>query len=196
MDASLAATRHDGVEGFDGEQVSVDAFFRFASARLRRLIRTLLRDYPRLREWIEVEDIFQNVMVRLLRALRQVGSVSETVFFRLATKHTRHELLDLTRHYYGPNGLGTRCIGSLSEGLLQIPLDALTTFDDDPVELEEYSAFHDAVDALPADQREVVRLIYYHGWSQAQVAARLHVTERTVQRRWHNAVHRLTHSLS
>jgi RNA polymerase sigma factor (sigma-70 family) len=40
---------------------------------------------------------------------------------------------------------------------------------------------------LPAEEREVMGLAFYHGWTQAQIAAIFHVSERTVARRWHSA---------
>jgi RNA polymerase sigma factor (sigma-70 family) len=40
---------------------------------------------------------------------------------------------------------------------------------------------------LPVEEREVVSLTYYHGWTQAEVATLLQVTVRTVQRRWQSA---------
>lgn len=40
---------------------------------------------------------------------------------------------------------------------------------------------------LPTDEREVVGLIFYHGWSQEEVAELFQVTERTVRRWWQSA---------
>jgi RNA polymerase sigma factor (sigma-70 family) len=44
---------------------------------------------------------------------------------------------------------------------------------------------------LPADEREVVGLVFYHGWTHAQVAALLVVSKRTVRRHWRRALARL-----
>jgi RNA polymerase sigma factor (sigma-70 family) len=43
------------------------------------------------------------------------------------------------------------------------------------------------VDRLPAEEREVVGLVFYHGWTQAQIAELFAVDERTVRRRWRRA---------
>jgi DNA-directed RNA polymerase specialized sigma24 family protein len=40
------------------------------------------------------------------------------------------------------------------------------------------------VERLPAAQREVVGLIYYHGWTQGEVAEHLGMSKRTAQRHW------------
>jgi RNA polymerase sigma factor (sigma-70 family) len=55
-------------------------------------------------------------------------------------------------------------------------------------ELERWARFHEAVDELPAEEREVVSLIFYHGWTQAEVAQCLQMGERTVRRRWELAL--------
>ena len=51
------------------------------------------------------------------------------------------------------------------------------------------------VERLPVEEREVVGLIYYHGWTQQQVAELLGVSERTVRRHWVSAVARLSTGL-
>jgi DNA-directed RNA polymerase specialized sigma24 family protein len=47
------------------------------------------------------------------------------------------------------------------------------------------------VEQLPDEDREVVGLIFYHGWTQVQAAAFLGIGERTVRRRWQAAMARL-----
>jgi RNA polymerase sigma factor (sigma-70 family) len=47
------------------------------------------------------------------------------------------------------------------------------------------------VDGLPVAEREVVGLVFYHGWTQAQIAELFQVDERTVRRRWQSACLRL-----
>jgi RNA polymerase sigma factor (sigma-70 family) len=57
----------------------------------------------------------------------------------------------------------------------------------DPGELELWQHFHEAVLELPAPEREVMSLTYYHGWSQCQIAELFQVDERTIRRRWRAA---------
>jgi RNA polymerase sigma-70 factor (ECF subfamily) len=59
---------------------------------------------------------------------------------------------------------------------------------DEPEELERWRAFHEAVERLPTEEREVVSLIFYHGCTRVQVAELLQVDERTVRRRWRAAM--------
>jgi RNA polymerase sigma factor (sigma-70 family) len=65
----------------------------------------------------------------------------------------------------------------------------------DSDELEKWCAFHEAVAQLPITEREVVGLIYYHGWTQSQVAEHLHMSKRSIQRHWRAAVLKLHHLL-
>jgi RNA polymerase sigma factor (sigma-70 family) len=47
------------------------------------------------------------------------------------------------------------------------------------------------VDELPIEEREVVGLVFYHGWTQVRIAELFNVDERTIRRRWSNACERL-----
>ena len=56
-----------------------------------------------------------------------------------------------------------------------------------PESLEEWAAFHEAVDRLPEEEREVMDLLWYRGLTHAQAAEALGVATKTVQRRWASA---------
>jgi RNA polymerase sigma-70 factor (ECF subfamily) len=127
----------------------------------------------------------QNALLRLLRALRQVEPVSVRGFFRLAAEQIRRELLDLARHYSGPHGAGANH-DSDPDGVPEPLAQA-----DEPGELERWVAFHQQVSQLPAEQREVVGLVFYHGWTHAQVAELLGMSERTARRHWRRALDRV-----
>jgi RNA polymerase sigma factor (sigma-70 family) len=45
----------------------------------------------------------------------------------------------------------------------------------------------DEVERLPDEEREIFDLLWYQGLSQAEAAALLHVSERTIKRRWQAA---------
>ena len=57
--------------------------------------------------------------------------------------------------------------------------------------LAAWGEFHRQVRELPAEEREVVDLLFYQELAQAEAAALLHVTVRTVQRRWQAALLKL-----
>jgi RNA polymerase sigma-70 factor (ECF subfamily) len=56
---------------------------------------------------------------------------------------------------------------------------------------ERWILFHEAVDRLPIEEREVVGLRFYHGWKQKHIAELFQVDVRTVRRRWSSAREKL-----
>ena len=99
--------------------------------------------------------------------------------FSLATLQIRRELLDLARHYFGPQGTGANHAshGRDSEAG---PLDRADSAAE-PSKQAEWCEFHRIIDTLPQEERDVVGLLYYHGMAQAEAAEILGVTVRTVQ---------------
>ena len=64
-----------------------------------------------------------------------------------------------------------------------------------PADLDRWAQFHTAVENLPSEQREVIGLTFYHGWTQAEIAELFQVDERTVRRRWQAACQALNETL-
>jgi RNA polymerase sigma factor (sigma-70 family) len=92
----------------------------------------------------------------------------------------RRELIDLARHYRSSKGL--RDLASHGDSILR---EVEATSDDD--NLQRWHDFHEAVQRLPAEEREVVGLMFYHGWTQARIAELFCTSERTIRRRWQSA---------
>jgi len=174
-----------------GDLAARDELLRRVCAQLERLARKMLRKFPNVQRWAETGDVLQSALVRLLRSLQQVEApASMAQFYALAAQQMRRELLDLARHYCRPNRPGMHQVSQLQEGegapALEVPDRG-----DDPAELDRWCHFHEEVEKLPAEEREVVSLIFYHGWQQADVAELLQTTERTVRRRWSAAMVKL-----
>jgi RNA polymerase sigma-70 factor (ECF subfamily) len=178
-----------------GDLAARDELLRGFCDRLERLARKMLRRFPGVQRWVQTDDVLQNALLRLLRALEQVRPNTTQAFFGLAAEQMRRELLDLARHFYGREGIGANHASaspcSDSPGAADTP-DAQA---DVPKDLDRWCAFHEGVEQLPAEEREVVGLIFYHGWTQSEVAALFQVHVRTVQRRWEAALVKLHHSL-
>src|SRR5262245_882866 len=83
-----------------GEEGARDELLTLASGWLRRLVAVMLSDYPRVRRWEQTDDVMQNALVRLWRALQDVRPATPREFCGLATLQIRRELLDLARHYF------------------------------------------------------------------------------------------------
>jgi RNA polymerase sigma-70 factor (ECF subfamily) len=169
-----------------------------ACERLSQLARTMLKDYRRLKRWEETDDVLQNALVRLYRALQQVTPATPRDFYRLATLQIRRELLDLARHHFGPEGPGRRHETNAREGDgSQLPPPAYEQADSGlgPAQLAAWGEFHQQVNALPEEEQEVFDLVWYQGLPHTEAAALLNVSARTVKRRWQSACLKLHDAL-
>jgi RNA polymerase sigma factor (sigma-70 family) len=176
-----------------GDRSAEEELLRAAGARLEALARRMLRGFPIVRRLADTGDVFQESVLRLLRSLRQLdrapGSVRE--FLGLAATHIRRELVDLAR----------RCRADKRRG--DVPLDAAgsgpgidpTASAEDADDLDNWRRFHEEVEKLPVEEREVINLRFYHGWSLADIASLFGVSERSVRRRWAAGCVRLSEAL-
>lgn len=176
-----------------GDPAAREELLRGLAGRLEHLTRKMLRRFPNVRRWADTNDVLQNALLRLLRALEAVHPGSMREFFGLAAEQIRRELLDLARHFYGPLGHGANLAGQAPWGPASSGTEEPADPADDADDLERWCCFHESVAGLPAEEREVVGLVFYHGWGQAEVANLMGVSERTVQRRWHSALLKLRH---
>jgi RNA polymerase sigma factor (sigma-70 family) len=166
---------HRCVEGWrEGDRSAADELLRALGARLEHLASKMLRDFPSVRHWAETGDVLQGATLRLLNSLREVMPASTRDFINLSAVHVRRELLDLARRFARRR----------EEGAAK---DELTARAAPAIDLDSWCRFHEAIETLPASEREVVQLLFYHGWQQAQVAELLGVSERTVRRLWASA---------
>lgn len=154
-----------------------------ASERLRVLARRKLRGFPALQRWVETDDVLQQSMLRLHRALEQVRPATVGAFFGLAGLQIRRELHDLHRHHFGPHGVGAN---HQTDGESHLPAVAAGT--ELPV---AWDRFHNMIEALPDEERAVVDLLFVSELTQEDAAQVLGVSLRTVKRRWQSARLRL-----
>src|SRR5262245_14090904 len=89
-----------------GDRVAVDALLRHNCDRLTILTRRMLGEFQRVRRWTETADVLQNALVRLVAALQDAKPQTPREFLALAALQIRRELLNLTRKFYGPQGMG------------------------------------------------------------------------------------------
>jgi RNA polymerase sigma factor (sigma-70 family) len=181
-----------------GDEAARGELLGCACERLRNLARKIIKGYPNVHRWEQTDDVLQNAVLRLHRTLQQLPVETSRDFFRLAALHIRRELLDLARHYYGPQGHGAHHAsvpGDASpSGQPRAPADP-SDRSLEPSRLAAWSEFHQQIEALPADEREVFDLLWYQGLSQAEAAQLLQTSERTVKRRWQAARLRLDEAL-
>jgi len=191
---SLKTTElHDLVDRIQaGDRQAADVLVRRSAERLENLARKMLRDFPGVRRWEQTGDVLQNALARLLRTLGDVTPDSVAGFFRLAAQSVRRELLDMARHYAGPwNGAAHH--ESLPDG--SNPPFGWSNGTTEARNLERWAAFHEAVERLPDQEREVMELGYYEGLANDEIGRLLGVEERTVRRWWNRATRRLVQAL-
>jgi RNA polymerase sigma factor (sigma-70 family) len=171
-----------------GEQTARDELIAIASDWLHRLVALMLRDYPRVGRWEQTDDVLQNALVRLWRALQDVHPATAREFCGLATLQIRRELVDLARHYFGPLGLGAHHATETSPGAdvpaAEAPAAASSC---NPARLAAWTDFHNQIAELPSDQRAAFEARWYLNLPYAEAAELLGVSVSTVIRHYQAA---------
>ncbi len=168
----LIARLHRGDDGARRELISC------AYDRLRRLAAVILNEsFPRLKKapaLLDTTDLVNETALKLYTALAEVQPATVPDFLRLAAQRMRWLLLDLAKR------------ADTSEERLRalaLPDNAGPDSADNSLSAT-LTALYRQIEELPANEREVVDLLYFHGISQPEAAALLGVSERTVRRYW------------
>jgi RNA polymerase sigma-70 factor (ECF subfamily) len=160
--------------------------------RLRGLTRKMLHRYPKVHRWEETDDVFVEAVTRLDRALGTVEPESPRHFYNLAATQIRRVLIDLSRRYYGVQGLGSHHdTAAINADGDVAPRYEQADASGEPASLMEWTEFHEQIGTLPEEEQEVFNLLWYEQLTHEQAAEVLGVTTRTVRRRWQDARYRL-----
>jgi len=174
-----------------GDDSAQDELIAAVCRRMQQLARRMLNDYSRLRRWEETDDVFSGAALRLSKALKSVTPESPRHFYRLAALQIRRELNEMVRRHCRGNGpmvLNQSDSAEHSDASdTSVPMMDPADVTHDPSRLAKWVELHEAVDALPADQREVFEAIWYHQISQTDAAEMLDISRRTLIRRWQAA---------
>jgi RNA polymerase sigma-70 factor (ECF subfamily) len=161
-----------------------EALLQHSLERFRVLAKRMLRRHKDLRAREETDDVLQEALVRLYRALSKVRPLTVKAYCGLAARQIRWVLLDLVRKM-----ASARVVSYTGAG--EEPAAA----DSEPGDLLEWGQFHEKVDALPEEDREIFDLLLYQGLPQAEAGALLGISVRSIKRRWQEARLRLRESL-
>jgi RNA polymerase sigma-70 factor (ECF subfamily) len=160
-----------------------------AAKRLEVLCGAMLRqDYPRLIGSplnLQGDELLGALVERLIKALRETRPPTVRQFFGLANQHIRWELNDLARRLderEAVDRLTGDNVPSPATSGSELTLDARRMLE--------------AIDGLPEDLREVFSLVRIQGMSQAEAAALLEVSAKTVKRRLDRSLILLTSALA
>jgi RNA polymerase sigma-70 factor (ECF subfamily) len=186
----------------DGDESALNELLSSFENRLLRLAHKMLKDFPKVRRLEDTSGVLNNSLMRLTRALKAMtsdgriggdGTFRTRDFLRLAAKQLRRELLDLAKHY---RAWAVMAAGGTEDfsGMAQ-PVERSGDATHDPHRLAEWTEFHEQVETLPDELREVFDLLWYQELTQAEAAELLGVSDRTVRKRWQEARLKLHHAL-
>ncbi|HBJ38795.1 MAG TPA: hypothetical protein DDZ51_29420 [Planctomycetaceae bacterium] len=173
-----------------GDQLALDELISHSQSRLQRMASRMLADKPHVGRWSQTGDVLQNALVRLHRSLKDVKPESKRAFNGLAAQQIRRELCDMARNLYGPLGIGRHHkteAGQASMDQNGRPQNEAVAPATDSIDSFEMTEFHESVDRLAEEEKEVFELIFYQGMSQVEAAGLLCVSERTIKRRFRAA---------
>src|SRR5438876_7927426 len=150
-----------------GDPSAREQLLGHACERLRRLTRKMLKDFGRVKRWELTDDVLQNALLRLWTALGKVTPRDARDFYALAALQIRRELIDLARRYYGPQGMAANQESHVAnDSASSTPPADVADSTLEPSRLAVWSEFHQRVDSLPDEEREVVDLLWYQGLTQ------------------------------
>jgi RNA polymerase sigma factor (sigma-70 family) len=151
-----------------------------------------LRDFERLRDKEETDDVAQEVSIRLRRAVENAPPRTVHAFKLLAAEVLRRVLLDRSRHFFGPQALASHrdIPGGHTLGHAE-PIDETL----DLKGMAKWTAFQEQIAALPEPERQIVELRWYRQATLPEVAALLGISVDTCRRRWQRACRKLRDAL-
>lgn len=168
----------------------IEALIGRSVTRLRIACTSLLfRSYPRLAQPplnLESDELLGAVVERLFKALRATQPQTVRGFFGLANQHIRWELNDLARRLESQK----RTVELRDSGVAAPDLTASTGTIGPGLR-----RILDAIDALPAAEREAFELVRVQGMTHAEAAAITGVSAKTIHRRLNRSLVLLNASL-
>ena len=142
-----------------GDEAAIDELIDYAMDRLRRLASWKLDDFQKVRRWEVTDDVLQNSLLKLRTTLKKVKPTSKRHFINLAGRQINHELVDLYRHHYGPEGGGKNHYteGNVAQGdMEQVPrYEQGEDIATGPLTAMQFVEFHERVNDLPEEEQEV-----------------------------------------
>lgn len=145
----------------------------------------------RLKRWVTKDDLKQDVLLRMVRIIKEVDVQSDTHFLRLLLLQLRRSIIGFHRKLYGPNGwalnLKTDPNATKQKNVTDDNLTRMMISAGAPVTIEEWIDFHESVDLLPEIEKSIFELFFYGGLTDYEVAKIIGCSDRTVRRHFKSA---------
>ncbi len=167
------------VLSFQGNGQAREELFIRSLDRLRAMARQMFHKFPKLLTLEQTDDILNKAVLRLHRALDEVRPPNARAFFGLASLQMRRVLTDLCRYY------AHRTIKFIS-------IPPVPSQGGRPLDLEEWSEFHQAIDRMEPKDQELFHLLFYQALSVVEVAEMLGESTSKLRRNWREARVRLS----
>jgi RNA polymerase sigma factor (sigma-70 family) len=155
-------------------------FVRICNRMRGQAQRFLERDFRRLRNLVEPDDVVDEFLIRFEAALAKAKPASTQHCYALANRTVRFVLLDMIRSFYGPDR------PQFNDLYPAIDQAGTTTFD--PESNAKWTRLHDAVAELPDDEWIVFYLRWYEGSTLEEMAQEIGVNRQTVRNRLDSAI--------
>lgn len=175
------------------QEVGISRILEQALKQMQVLAHRMLGRYPGVARWEQTDDVVQNAMLRLQRALSSIEADDVRSFAGLVATQVRRELIDLARHHRSPASDASRHETAvlMADGRLRERVTEAVACDESPGVFEAWERFHATADGLPAEERELFHLVWHLGLTQPQAADVLGCSLRTIKRRWSDVKARL-----
>lgn len=168
---------------------SAERFGDVAFGEIERSLRARLRSHRLSQSFIDRcgEDALQKGIVEYLRAreagtsIRDPGGFVVAAAFRRAIDELRREAREAD--------------GAAVEALLAAGRSAAPPAEDVAIEQMSVAELHDAIDGLPAEERQALSLRYFEELSNRRAAEILYCSERTFRRRLRSAIRHLSEAI-
>jgi RNA polymerase sigma factor (sigma-70 family) len=169
-------------------QEAREELLTYSCGRLRRLAHRLLQGFPEVRRHEDTDDVLQNALIKLGRALDVLPprkSVAE--FIGLAALQVRRVLWDLAKYYRRRPWM--RNLKRIADDQSSSGVSQREPADDaaGPSTLAGCLEFLQLAEKLEPDLRQVFDLHYVFGCPHAHVAEILHVSRTEARKRWRKA---------
>ncbi len=167
-----------------GDESARGALLECSLDRVRELAGRMFHRENNLHQLAQTDDVVQKALIRLHTALKGVKPPDVQTFYGLAARQIRWVLHDLADERAASQLVSYTAMPPEREDAAGEPKD-----------LEEWSAFHETIEELDEEDRQMFDLLFYEGLTQEEAAEVLQTSIRTVRRRWQRARLRLEMAL-